>query len=161
MINKRKGGVLSKLVLISIISQILSFISNPILASYFSPDELGMFRYYLNLSSLLTIFCGLGFERAIYKANEKEKKELMFLGGSFCFIFCVGLVFFSIYIGNAFLVLSSVYVILSLSYVYVTSYFSSGHDFRRLYYIKLTQGLTSPLLKVSSASLGLSVIYLI
>lgn len=146
--NPMSLNFLGKLSLISLLGQTLTFLIYPILAFYYKPDQIGEYRYYLELVAFLTILSSLAYEKAIFVASEKEKFQLIFIGLSFT-LFIMGIVlFFAFLFKNILLGISAILLPPSVIFVYANSFYSSTGKKFNLYWMKTTQVVSSFFMKL-------------
>lgn len=62
------------LTLITIFGQALVFLISPLLAFFYTPEELGEYRYYFSILVFLGIVSNLSFDRALFKCQSGEQK---------------------------------------------------------------------------------------
>ena len=130
---------LGKLSLISLLGQILTFLIYPILAYYYKPDQIGEYRYYLELAAFLTILSSLAFDKAIFVAPKKEKIQLIFIGVCFTLLIMALVLLFASLLKNILLAITAILLPLSVIFLYANSYYSSIGKKINLYWMKTTQ----------------------
>ncbi len=106
-----------------LISALVSFITLPVLAWIYSPDDIGRFSVFQIIISLLVVFFTLGLDQAYVREYHAESKEISYLNQFFNHVF-PGVVFF---------ILAS--FILTLNTGYLIKIFFDDFDSTLMYYL--------------------------
>jgi len=149
-------NIFGKLLVVSIFGQVLNFSIHPIIAIYYSPEELGEFRYYLGVLSFLLVVSSLAYEKAIYKVSNENKIPLIVIG-----VFSSSIISFIVFLlgwykEDVSILLVSFMLLPSVLFLYANSYLSSLNKFSNVYKLKIYQFGSSFLFKVVFSVLALN-----
>ena len=95
----------SKLLLGTIIGQLITFICLPVFTNLYSPEELGFYTTVISFSSIISIFYTLQYNQTIpISKSHKEQSELTIMSLGIMTLIFFFLLFFSFYFGDKILI---------------------------------------------------------